>query len=144
MNKTEKTTMSVREMGQILGLSKTESYWLVHKQCFETTLVQGVMRVNVKSFEHWYANQIKHKKVDGTPPGEELRSYSYSVQEIADLLGVSDDVVYAFLKRDHIETFDVDTGCVSERTFLRHGTNRNASIEPKQIGNEMLNWRLHP
>lgn len=109
MNKTEKTTMSVREMGQILGLSKTESYWLVHKQCFETTLVQGVMRVNVKSFEHWYANQIKHKKVDGTPPGEELRSYSYSVQEIADLLGVSDDVVYAFLKRDHIETFDVDT-----------------------------------
>lgn len=45
MNKTEKTTMSVREMGQILGLSKTESYWLVHKQCFETTLVQGVMRV---------------------------------------------------------------------------------------------------
>ena len=52
MNKPEKTTMSVREMGQILGLSKTESYWLVHKQCFETTLVQGVMRVNVKSFEH--------------------------------------------------------------------------------------------
>ena len=109
MNKPEKTTMSVREMGQILGLSKTESYWLVHKQCFETTLVQGVMRVNVKSFEHWYANQIKHKKVDGTPPGEELRSYSYSVQEIADLLGVSDDVVYALLKRDHIETFEVDT-----------------------------------
>lgn len=108
MNKTEKTTMSVREMGQILGLSKTESYWLAHKQCFETTLVQGVMRVNVKSFEHWYANQIKHKKVDGTPPGEELRSYSYSVQEIADILGVSDDVVYALLKRDHIETFDVD------------------------------------
>ena len=109
MNKPEKTTMSVREMGQILGLSKTESYWLVHKQCFETTLVQEVMRVNVKSFEHWYANQIKHKKVDGTPPGEELRSYSYSVQEIADLLGVSDDVVYALLKRDHIETFEVDT-----------------------------------
>ena len=34
---------------------------------------------------------------------------TYSVQEIADLLGVSDDVVYALLKRDHIETFEVDT-----------------------------------
>lgn len=109
MNKPERTTMSVREMGQMLGLCKTESYWLVHKQCFETTLVQGIMRVNIESFEHWYANQIKYKKIDGTPPGEELRSYSYSVQEMADLLGVSDDVVYALLKRDHIETFEIDT-----------------------------------
>lgn len=109
MNKPERTTMSVREMGQMFGLCKTESYWLVHKQCFETTLVQGIMRVNIESFEHWYANQIKYKKIDGTPPGEELRSYSYAVQEMADLLGVSDDVVYALLKRDHIETFEVDT-----------------------------------
>lgn len=144
MNKPEKITMSVHEMGQILGLSKTESYLLVHKQCFETTLVQGVVRVNIKSFEHWYANHIKHKKVEGTPPGEELRSYSYSVQEIADILDVSDDVVYALLKQDHIEPLMWIPGCVSERTFLRHGTNRNKSIEPKQIGNEMLNWRLHP
>ena len=97
MNKPERTTMSVRERGQMLGLCKTESYWLVHKQCFETTLVQGIMRVNIESFEHWYANQIKYKKIDGTPPGEELRSYSYSVQEMADLLDVSDDTVYAFL-----------------------------------------------
>lgn len=109
MNKPERTTMSVREMGQMLGLCKTESYWLVHKQCFETTLVQGIMRVNIESFEHWYANQIKYKKIDGTPPGEELRSYSYSVQEMADLLGVSDDTVYSLIKRDHIETFEVDT-----------------------------------
>ena len=48
MNKPERTTMSVREMGQMLGLCKTESYWLVHKQCFETTLVQGIMRVNIE------------------------------------------------------------------------------------------------
>lgn len=109
MNKPEKSTMSVLEMGRLLGLSKTESYWLVHKRCFETTLVQGVMRVNIASFEHWYANQIKRKKVDGTPPGAELRSYSYSIQEIADLLDVSADVVYTLIKRYHIETFEVDT-----------------------------------
>lgn len=74
MNKQERTTMSVREMGQMLGLGKTDSYWLVHRKHFETTLVQGVMRVNIESFEHWYANQIKYKKIDGTPPGEELRA----------------------------------------------------------------------
>lgn len=34
MSKTRKTTMSVPEMRQLLGIGKTDSYWLVHKQCF--------------------------------------------------------------------------------------------------------------
>ena len=93
----------------MLGLGKTDSYWLVHRQCFETIIVAGKMRVVIDSFEHWYANQIKYKKVDGSPPGTELRAYSYSVQEMAELLGVSDDTVYTLIKRDHIETFEVDT-----------------------------------
>lgn len=104
----EKTTMSVLEMRRILGIGKTDSYWLVHKQRFETIMVEGKMRVVIDSFEHWYANQVKYKKVDGSPPGEELRAYSYSVQEVADLLGISDDIVYAFIKRDQVETFEVD------------------------------------
>lgn len=101
--------MSVPEMRRMLGLGKTDSYWLVHRQCFETIIVAGKMRVVIDSFEHWYANQIKYKKVDGSPPGTELRAYSYSVQELAELLGVSDDTVYTLIKRDHIETFEVDT-----------------------------------
>ena len=84
------------------------------------------------------------KKVDGTPPGEELRQYFYSVQEVVDLLVLSDDVVCALLKRDHIETFEMDTWMRIRKDIFESGTNRNASIEPKQIENEMLNWRLHP
>ena len=109
MENETKTTMSVMEMGRILGLKKTDAYWLVHKQCFETILVQGKMRVSIESFEHWYANQIKHKKVDGTPPGEELRASSYSIPEMAELLGVSDYIAYDLIKRCNIETFEVDT-----------------------------------
>ena len=109
MDKPKRKTMSVREMGQILGLKKTDSYWLVHKGCFEMTPVQGVMRINIESFEHWYANQIKHKKVDGTPPGEELRAYSYSIQEIAELLDITQSIAYDLIRRYDIETFTVDT-----------------------------------
>ncbi len=109
MNIQEKKTMSIQEMGRILGLKKTDSYWLVHKGYFETTLVQGVMRINIESFEHWYANQVKHKKVDGTPPGEELRAFSYSIPEIADLLGIRLSKAYELIKRYQIETFTVDT-----------------------------------
>lgn len=108
MSKTRKTTMSVPEMRQLLGIGKTDSYWLVHKQCFETILVEGKMRVVIDSFEHWYANQIKYKKVDGTPPGEELRSNSYSPPEIAEMLGLCESVIYDILKRYDIETFQAD------------------------------------
>lgn len=104
----ERTTMSVPEMQRMLGIKKTDAYWLVHKNVFETIIVEKKMRVVIASFEKWYANQVKHSKVDGPPPGAELKAYSYSVQEMANLLGVSDDVVYAIIKRDHLETFEVD------------------------------------
>lgn len=108
MDEKKRTTMSVPEMRRMLGLCKTDAYWLVHKQCFETAIVAGKMRIVIDSFEHWYANQVKHKKVDGPPPGEELRSYSYSPQELAEELGVSDSIVYDLIKRYDIETFEVD------------------------------------
>ena len=36
---TAKTTMSVREMQHLLGLGKTDSYWLLHKNFFEVILI---------------------------------------------------------------------------------------------------------
>lgn len=109
MDEKQGTTISVPEMGRMLGLKKTDAYWLVHKQCFETVTVGGKIRVVLESLEHWYANQIKHKKVDGTPPGQELRANSYSVKEMAEELNVAEGVAYDIIKRYSIETFEVDS-----------------------------------
>ena len=109
MPEEKKTTMSVAEMGKMLGLGKTEPYWLVHKNCFETIRVNGKMRVVIESFEKWYANQTKRKKVNGPPPGEELRANSYSVQEIADMLSLDNTSVYYLIRRDQIPTFKAET-----------------------------------
>ena len=109
MTKKKKTTMSVPEMQRLLGLGKTDAYWLVKKQCFETVVVAGKIRVVIDSFEHWYANQVKHSKVHGPPPGKELRAKSYSPQELAEELGVALSTIYDIIKRCHIETFEVDT-----------------------------------
>ena len=49
--------MSVHEMGDMLGLKKTDRYWLVHKNYFRTETLLGKMRVEIASFEKWYANQ---------------------------------------------------------------------------------------
>ena len=104
----EKTTMSVSEMQHMLGLKKTDSYWLVHKNLFKTIIIAKQMRIDIASFEKWYANQVKRSKINGPPPGAELRAYSLSVKEMAELLGISTDTAYTIIKRDKLETFEVD------------------------------------
>ena len=95
--------MTVPEMGKLLGLKKTDRYWLVHKNVFESKEIAGKIRINIASFEKWYANQIKYHKVTGEESGKELKSWSYSVKEVADLLGVDDYLVYELLKKNQIE-----------------------------------------
>lgn len=63
MPERKKTSMSVMEMGRMLGLKKTDSYYLMHKGWFETITVNGHFRVMVDSFEEWYQNQTHYKKV---------------------------------------------------------------------------------
>lgn len=43
----KKKSMSVREMRRLLGLGKTESYWLVKKNYFDTVIIGGKMRVMI-------------------------------------------------------------------------------------------------
>ena len=99
----KRTWMTVPEMGKLLGLKKTDRYWLVHKNVFESKEIAGKIRINIASFEKWYANQIKYHKVTGEEPGKELKSWSYSVKEVADLLGGDDYLVYELLKKNQIE-----------------------------------------
>ena len=98
MNSPKNKTMSVIAMGKLLGLKKVESYWLVHKGYFETILVNGKMRVVSESFERWYANQVKYRKVTGEPPGELLRQESYSAKDIGEMLNISESYAYEVMK----------------------------------------------
>lgn len=55
--------MFVPEMRRLLGLGKTESYWLVKKNYFEVIVIAGKMRSMIDSFEEWYNSQNRYKKV---------------------------------------------------------------------------------
>ena len=59
-----KKSMSVMEMGDLLGLKKTDSYYLVHKKLFDVIEVNGVTRIMIDSFEGWYKGQTHYKKVN--------------------------------------------------------------------------------
>ena len=100
--------MSVKEMGDLLGIRKTDRYWLVHKNVFETSMIRGKMWVNIESFEKWYANQVKYRKVTGEEPGLELKEWSLSPQDIAQLLEIPEYRVYELIKEKNWETVTVD------------------------------------
>lgn len=99
----KKTSMSVPEMRRILGLGKTDAYWLVKKNYFKTIVAGGRMRVMIDSFEEWYANQFSYNKVEGPPPGANLRDSTMSVSEIAQLLGIVEGTAEELLGRIKLE-----------------------------------------
>ena len=101
-------TMSVPEMRKLLGLKKTESYWLVHRKFFRTETIGGMMRIDLESFEKWYANQVKYRKVVGEEPGKELREKSYSFKEAANILGIHDCDLYDIWKNEKLGYITVD------------------------------------
>ncbi len=102
------STMSVRAMAELLGLHKTDSYWLVDKHFFKTVQVNGKTRVVTESFEKWYDNQLKYRIVGGPPPGKELRKRAYTVQDISEMLGIDDSTAYRLVIREKIPYITVD------------------------------------
>lgn len=103
----KKKSMSVREMRRLLGLGKTESYWLVKKNYFDTVIISGKMRVMIESFENWYANQLHYKKIIGEAPGKNWTSITMSIQETARLLGIAEGTLYDLMKKKPFKTVKV-------------------------------------
>ena len=100
--------MTVKEMGDLLGLKKTGRYWLVKKQFFQTEMIADQLRVYIPSFEKWYANQVKYRKITGEEPGLELKKRSFSVPEMAQVLDIPEYKAYEIIKENEIETEQVD------------------------------------
>ena len=107
MTSQKKETMSVREMREILGIKKTDSYWLIKRNYFKTVIVGRKIRVDIASFEKWYANQVHHHKVNGEEPGQELMESSYSIRDIAAMLGIAEASVYDMIDREKLPVIDI-------------------------------------
>ena len=60
--------MSVHEMGDMLGLKKTDRYWLVHKNYFRTETLLGKMRVEIASFEMVLCQDLVQVKMRNFSP----------------------------------------------------------------------------
>lgn len=103
----DKKTMSVPDVMRILGLGKTSAYRLVNQCRFKTYLVMGKMRVDVDSFEDWYAGQFHYKKVNGERPGKKYGK-TISPSTIAEVLGVPRSTADDLLNRELVEYIWID------------------------------------
>ena len=112
-------TMSVPEMRKLLGLKKTESYWLVHRKFFRTETIGGMMRIDLESFEKWYADQDIYCKVTHIPTAEELENDYICLQDAADLLGISREKLAKIARSEEIGRLLDSTICNNKRWITR-------------------------
>ena len=103
----ERTTMSVPEMQRMLGIKKTDAYWLVHKNVFETIIVEKKMRVVIESFEKWYASQSDYRTVEDQELDADIMASTYGLPEIARMLGVHRQTIYYIVASGNFELIKV-------------------------------------
>ena len=104
----KRNSFTVPELRKMLGIRKTDSYWILKHRQIETVIINGQIRILKSSFDEWYANQIKYHIIGGPEPGENLKSNSYSPRDMAVLLDISENITYTLISRGHFETFTVD------------------------------------
>ena len=56
------TTLSVPELAELLGIHSATAYELVKRVHLETTIIDRRIRVKRDSFECWYNSQNRYKK----------------------------------------------------------------------------------
>ena len=113
-------SFTVPELRKMLGIGKTEAYWLIKHKDILTVRINGRLRIIRSSFDEWYKNQVRYRIIDGPEPGEKLREVSYSPQEIAAMLSVSEDRIYRLIADGQLETFKADSWMrVTKESFER-------------------------
>ena len=100
--------MSVRTMGNLLGLKKVDSYWLVHKNYFRTTKFMGKLSVDIEDFERWYSMQTHYHKVTGEAPGKRLKESYLSVFDIAEMFGIGVTTAWDLIRKEQFTTEQVE------------------------------------
>lgn len=103
----DKKTMTVRDMSRLLGLGKTASYRLVGQNHFKKYLVFGAIRIDVDSFEDWYAGQFHYKKVNGERPGGKYGN-TIAPTTMAKVLGIPKSTAYDFMNDGLVEFIRVN------------------------------------
>lgn len=129
----DKQTVTVREIGRILGLGKTAVYRLVNQCVFKSYVICGGIRVDTASFDKWYASQFHYRKVDGERPGKKYGN-TFGPTTIGKVLGIANSTGLDLLNNGEIDFIVVDgKRRVLEESFWKWYESQNKYVMKKTI-----------
>ena len=82
---------------------------------------------------------MKYQKVTREEPGVELKKWSYSVRDIAQLLEIEESVAYDLVKRENLETVTIDYWKRIPKKNFGIGTMDSRSIRQLRIVRQKKN-----
>ena len=75
------------------------------------------MRIDLESFEKWYADQDIYRKVTYIPTAEELEKGYICLQDAADLLGISREKLAKIARREPVVSQNKGMSSLSDRVY---------------------------
>lgn len=129
----DKKTITVADMRRILGLGKTAAYRLINQHRFKTYLVFGKMRIDVASFEEWYAGQFHYKKVNGQRPGMKYGN-TIGPTTVAKVLGIPRTTANDLMNNGLLEFVEVNGNRrIIRESFEKWYTSQNRYKKVKEV-----------
>lgn len=129
----DKKTITVADMRRILGLGKTAAYRLINQHRFKTYLVFGKMRIDVASFEEWYAGQFHYKKVNGQRPGTKYGN-TIGPTTVAKVLGIPRTTANDLMNNGLLEFVEVNGNRrIIRESFEKWYTSQNRYKKVKEV-----------
>lgn len=95
-----------------------------------------------KNSSKWYANQVKYRKVIGEEPGKNLKKWSYSISEVAEMLEISETTVYDLIKREGVKTVTVDYWIRIPKKSFQEWYEKQLKYRTQKDRKKMRNWEV--
>ena len=129
---------SAKDISKMLNLSETYVYEVMKAGGVKPVLINYWQRFPKDAFDRWYAGQSRYRTQEDRARDSELEAASMSLPEIARLLDVSRNTVYAILNskpgKDLLEVIVIaDRKRVMKESFDRWYVNQREYLKPKDM-----------
>ncbi len=129
---------SAKDIGEMLNISESYAYEVMKAGGVKPIIVDYLQRFPKDAFDQWYAGQSRYRTQEDRIRDSELEEASMSLPDIARLLDVSRNTVYAILKsksgRDLLEVITVaDRKRVMNDSFERWYVRQKEYLKPEDM-----------
>lgn len=95
-----KYSYSFQKAANLLGIHNADLYAIWKEKALETITVDFVKRIPVDTFENWYENQSKYRKIEKFPDIIDLEENYIPLHKAASSLGITKEQLSVLIRTD--------------------------------------------